>query len=102
MADRQRWQQCSTKAAATKANDGSQDRLAEGSGQAPRHGRGAADIPVIVCGMAGAKQGWVGAGYVDVPTSLSAILTGAVPVPARAATSASCRVSPSATGHRPT
>lgn len=40
-----------------------------------------ADIPVIVCGMAGAKQGWVEAGYVDVPTSLSAILTGAVPVP---------------------
>jgi 2-dehydro-3-deoxygalactonokinase len=37
--------------------------------------------PVIVCGMAGAKQGWVEAGYIDVPTSLSAILTGAVSVP---------------------
>ncbi|KQV32330.1 2-dehydro-3-deoxygalactonokinase [Rhizobium sp. Root1203] len=37
--------------------------------------------PVIVCGMAGAKQGWVEAGYIDVPTSLSAILTGAVAVP---------------------
>jgi 2-dehydro-3-deoxygalactonokinase len=39
------------------------------------------DIPVIVCGMAGARQGWVEAGYIDVPTSLSAILTGAVSVP---------------------
>jgi len=39
------------------------------------------DIPVIVCGMAGARQGWVEAGYIDTPTSLSAILTGAVSVP---------------------
>ncbi|NEI68090.1 2-dehydro-3-deoxygalactonokinase [Rhizobium lusitanum] len=38
-------------------------------------------IPVIVCGMAGARQGWVEAGYIDTPTSLSAILTGAVSVP---------------------
>ncbi|MBW9115973.1 2-dehydro-3-deoxygalactonokinase [Rhizobium cauense] len=40
-----------------------------------------AHLPVIVCGMAGAKQGWVEAGYIDVPASLSSILTGAVPVP---------------------
>lgn len=40
-----------------------------------------ADIPVIVCGMAGARQGWVEAGYIDTPTSLAAILTGAVAVP---------------------
>ncbi len=40
-----------------------------------------ADLPVIVCGMAGAKQGWVEAGYVDVPTPLSAILSKAVSVP---------------------
>lgn len=39
------------------------------------------DLPVIICGMAGAKQGWVEAGYIDVPTSLSAVLTGAVSVP---------------------
>lgn len=39
------------------------------------------DIPVIVCGMAGARQGWVEAGYIDTPASLSAILTGAVSVP---------------------
>jgi len=38
-------------------------------------------LPVIICGMAGARQGWVEAGYVDVPTELSAILTGAVSVP---------------------
>ncbi|WP_047463627.1 2-dehydro-3-deoxygalactonokinase [Rhizobium rhizogenes] len=39
------------------------------------------DLPVIVCGMAGARQGWVEAGYIDTPTSLAAILTGAVSVP---------------------
>jgi 2-dehydro-3-deoxygalactonokinase len=39
------------------------------------------DIPVIVCGMAGSRQGWVEAGYIDTPTLLSAILTGAVSVP---------------------
>ncbi|MFK0165765.1 2-dehydro-3-deoxygalactonokinase [Rhizobium sp. NPDC090279] len=38
-------------------------------------------IPVIVCGMAGARQGWVEAGYIDTPTSLAAILTGAVAIP---------------------
>ncbi|MFS8047864.1 2-dehydro-3-deoxygalactonokinase [Rhizobium sp. BR 314] len=42
------------------------------------------DIPVIVCGMAGARQGWVEAGYIDTPTSLAAILTGAVAVPGEA------------------
>ncbi|MDE1991585.1 MAG: 2-dehydro-3-deoxygalactonokinase [Rhizobiaceae bacterium] len=38
-------------------------------------------LRVIVCGMAGARQGWVEAGYIDTPTSLSVILTGAVSVP---------------------
>ncbi len=38
-------------------------------------------LPVIVCGMAGARQGWAEAGYIDAPTSLAAILTGAVSVP---------------------
>lgn len=38
-------------------------------------------IPVIICGMAGARQGWVEAGYIDTPTSLAAILTAAVSVP---------------------
>ncbi|MDI7861522.1 2-dehydro-3-deoxygalactonokinase [Rhizobiaceae bacterium n13] len=40
-----------------------------------------ADLPVIVCGMAGARQGWIEAGYVDVPCALSAVLDGAVSVP---------------------
>lgn len=37
-------------------------------------------LPVIICGMAGARQGWVEAGYVDVPAKLSAVLDGAVKV----------------------
>ncbi|MFD1745838.1 2-dehydro-3-deoxygalactonokinase [Rhizobium helianthi] len=37
-------------------------------------------LPVIICGMAGARQGWVEAGYVDVPAPLSSVLKGAVPV----------------------
>ncbi len=36
------------------------------------------DLPVLVCGMAGAKQGWVEAGYLDTPTDLSAIPAAAV------------------------
>jgi 2-dehydro-3-deoxygalactonokinase len=31
------------------------------------------DLPVIVCGMAGAKQGWQEAGYIDVPARLADI-----------------------------
>lgn len=42
---------------------------------------GAPDLPVLVCGMAGARQGWVEAGYVDTPAPLAAILEGAVSVP---------------------
>ena len=41
----------------------------------------AADLPVIICGMAGARQGWVEVGYVDTPAPLDAILAGAVTVP---------------------
>jgi 2-dehydro-3-deoxygalactonokinase len=41
----------------------------------------ASDLPVIICGMAGARQGWVEAGYVDTPAPLDAILAGAVTVP---------------------
>jgi 2-dehydro-3-deoxygalactonokinase len=39
------------------------------------------DLPVIICGMAGARQGWVEAGYVDTPAPLAALLAGAVIVP---------------------
>jgi 2-dehydro-3-deoxygalactonokinase len=38
-------------------------------------------LPVVVCGMAGARQGWVEAGYVDTPAQLASILQHAVPVP---------------------
>jgi 2-dehydro-3-deoxygalactonokinase len=41
----------------------------------------APDLPAIICGMAGARQGWVEAGYVDTPAPLDAILLGAVTVP---------------------
>jgi 2-dehydro-3-deoxygalactonokinase len=41
-------------------------------------------LPVLVCGMAGAKTGWVEAGYVDTPAPLSAILSQAVRVPGQA------------------
>jgi 2-dehydro-3-deoxygalactonokinase len=42
---------------------------------------GAADhLPVVICGMAGARQGWVEAGYIDTPAHLASILQRAVPV----------------------
>lgn len=40
-----------------------------------------ADLPVIVCGMAGARQGWIEAPYVDAPADLAAITRGAIRVP---------------------
>lgn len=39
------------------------------------------DLPVVICGMAGARQGWVEAGYLDVPTALADIPAAAVRVP---------------------
>ncbi len=39
------------------------------------------NLPVIVCGMAGSRQGWVEANYVPVPADLSAILSGTVRIP---------------------
>jgi 2-dehydro-3-deoxygalactonokinase len=41
----------------------------------------AADLPVVICGMAGARQGWVEAGYVDTPAHLTDILDRAARVP---------------------
>ncbi|WP_375305628.1 2-dehydro-3-deoxygalactonokinase [Bradyrhizobium sp. A11] len=46
--------------------------------EAPDH------LPVLVCGMAGAKTGWIEAGYVDTPAPLSAVLNQAVHVPGQA------------------
>ncbi len=37
-------------------------------------------LPVIICGMAGARQGWVEAPYVSVPASMGTIVAGAVAV----------------------
>src|SRR5262249_34773842 len=41
----------------------------------------APSLPVMICGMAGARQGWVEAGYVDTPAPLAAVLQQAVAVP---------------------
>jgi len=41
----------------------------------------AADLPVVICGMAGARQGWVEAGYIDTPARLASILQRAVRIP---------------------
>lgn len=43
------------------------------------------DLPVLICGMAGAKQGWIEAGYLDTPAALSAIPAAAVRIPGTAA-----------------
>lgn len=39
------------------------------------------NIPILVCGMAGARGGWLEAGYVETPARLSAIADNATPVP---------------------
>jgi 2-dehydro-3-deoxygalactonokinase len=41
----------------------------------------AGNLPVVICGMAGARQGWVEAGYIDTPANHATILDRAVPVP---------------------
>lgn len=40
-----------------------------------------AAMPAVICGMAGSRQGWVEARYLDVPASLDAIVGTAVRVP---------------------
>jgi 2-dehydro-3-deoxygalactonokinase len=40
-----------------------------------------AALPVIICGMAGARQGWLEAPYVAVPAPIGAILAGAARIP---------------------
>lgn len=40
-----------------------------------------AELPVLICGMAGARTGWVEAGYVDTPAPLAAVLQQAARVP---------------------
>lgn len=41
---------------------------------------GAADLPVVICGMAGAKQGWKEAPYLDTPAELAALAGASVRV----------------------
>lgn len=43
-----------------------------------------ADLPAVICGMAGARQGWVESGYIDTPAPLASIPDRAVPVPGQA------------------
>ena len=38
-------------------------------------------LPVLICGMAGAKQGWIEAGYLDTPAALADIPAAAVRIP---------------------
>jgi 2-dehydro-3-deoxygalactonokinase len=40
-----------------------------------------AGLPAIVCGMAGARQGWVEAGYLDVPARIADFASASTPVP---------------------
>src|SRR5690606_25699529 len=40
-----------------------------------------ADLPVIICCMAGARPGWIEAGYVDVPSPPHSLPRGAVRIP---------------------
>jgi 2-dehydro-3-deoxygalactonokinase len=40
-----------------------------------------AGLPVVICGMAGARQGWMEARYCDLPASLSSLAAAAVQVP---------------------
>ncbi|WP_411033220.1 2-dehydro-3-deoxygalactonokinase [Shinella sp. BYT-45] len=46
--------------------------------------RAPAGLPVLICGMAGAKQGWIEAGYLDTPAALADIPAAAVRIPASA------------------
>lgn len=40
-----------------------------------------AKLPAIVCGMAGARQGWIEAPYAETPATLGDVLAGAISVP---------------------
>jgi 2-dehydro-3-deoxygalactonokinase len=39
------------------------------------------DLPAVICGMAGAKQGWIEAPYVATPTTIAGIFDSAVAIP---------------------
>ncbi len=50
------------------------DRLLSGLGAAP-------DLPVVICGMAGSRQGWIEAPYVETPAVLDEVLLHAIRAP---------------------
>ena len=56
-----------------------------------------ADVPVLICGMAGARQGWVEAPYLQTPTRLDALHAGAI----RVATDGDVRILPGLAHTRP-
>lgn len=56
-----------------------------------------ADVPVLVCGMAGARQGWVEAPYLHTPTRLDSLHAGAICV----ATDGDVRILPGLAQARP-
>lgn len=68
-------------------------RSAEGLLSVPPQGFGAiledhltalqapSSLPVVICGMAGSRQGWVEAPYASAPVALDAVLAGAARVP---------------------
>jgi 2-dehydro-3-deoxygalactonokinase len=59
-----------------------QDRNFEGVLETKLAALGAPDdLPVVICGMAGSKQGWVEAKYVETPAELSNVTSHAVKVP---------------------
>ncbi|WP_377292926.1 2-dehydro-3-deoxygalactonokinase [Rhizobium sp. SG2393] len=69
-----------------RASDGMTSAAAAGGFEAvlERHlaeAGASADTPVIACGMVGARQGWVEAGYIDTPAALADIAGQAVRVP---------------------
>lgn len=41
------------------------------------------DLPVVICGMAGSRTGWIEAPYMSLPAGLTSIVAAAVRVPAR-------------------
>ncbi|BAM91767.1 2-keto-3-deoxygalactonate kinase [Bradyrhizobium oligotrophicum S58] len=56
-----------------------------------------ADVPVLICGMAGARQGWAEAPYLHTPTRLDALHAGAI----RVATDGDVRILPGLAQARP-
>ncbi|PSJ62206.1 2-dehydro-3-deoxygalactonokinase [Pseudaminobacter soli (ex Li et al. 2025)] len=55
-------------------------------------------LPVVICGMAGSRQGWVEAPYASTPVALDAVQAGAVGV---ASTARKIRIVPGIAQHQP-